>query len=122
MVKIIDFKEMENEAGEKFCTLILQGGVEMVKSKSTGKFYATARTSSVISTFDAHTCNQLIGEQMPGNIKKVDCEEYDYTVKESGEVIKLTHRYEYVPEEVNQSASLRTRVHGAAMRTVQNIH
>lgn len=122
MVKIIDFKMMESEEGKPFFMLILQGGVEMIKSKATGRFYATARTTSVTSTFDENTCMQLIGEQMPGNIKKVECEEYDYTMKETGETIKLTHRYEYVPEEVNHSAHGRMKTHGNSMRSAQPIH
>jgi hypothetical protein len=29
----------------------------------------------------------------------VNCEEYDYTIKETGEIITLSHRYEYVEQE-----------------------
>ncbi|MNY46755.1 hypothetical protein D3C86_1819660 [compost metagenome] len=41
---------------------------------------------------------------MPGNIRKMDSEPYEYTVKETGEIIMLTHRYVYQPE-VNSSGS-----------------
>jgi hypothetical protein len=34
----------------------LQGGIEMVKSKETDKFYVTARKASISSTFDELTC------------------------------------------------------------------
>ena len=36
---------------------------------------------------------------MPGSVQKVQCEAYDYNVQETGEVISLTHRYEYVEEQ-----------------------
>ncbi len=36
---------------------------------------------------------------MPGKVEKVETEPYDYTVKDTGEVITLTHRFEYIAEE-----------------------
>ena len=82
-----------------FSTLELQGGIEMVKSQETGKFYITARKASISSTFDERTCQALIGTELPGAVKKVDCEEYEYTIKDTGEVITLSHRFEYVEQE-----------------------
>ncbi|MNF12370.1 hypothetical protein D3C80_2138270 [compost metagenome] len=40
---------------------------------------------------------------MPGNIRKMDSEPYEYTVRETGEIIMLTHRYVYQPEINNPS-------------------
>jgi hypothetical protein len=34
---------------------------------------------------------------MPGAIVKVECDSYEYTLPETGEIIHLTHRYEYSP-------------------------
>jgi len=102
MVTLTNFTARTNDAGEEFFTLTLQGDLEMVKSNSTGKFYATAMTTSVTSTFNEATCKALVGKQMPGRIIKVECEEYDYTIESTGEVIKISHTYEYVPEEVTQ--------------------
>jgi hypothetical protein len=68
MVKIIDFKKRSNSKGEDFFALILQGGLELVKSQETGRYYATAKTASVTSTFDRETCESLIGSEMPGSI------------------------------------------------------
>jgi hypothetical protein len=98
MVTIIGFKQRENSEGENFFALMLQGGVEFVQSQSTGRFYATARRTSISSTFDEITCQNLIGQQLPGNIHRVDCAEYDYALPETGEVIQLKHRYLFVPE------------------------
>lgn len=100
MVKIVNYQRRETEEGKEFYTLELQGGIEMVKSLQTNKFYVTARKTSMSSTFDEVTCQSLIGTELPGAIKKVQCEPYEYTVKETGEVITLSHRYEYVEEDV----------------------
>jgi len=98
MVTVINFRVQENQKGEKFCVLILQGGIEMVRSKETKRFYATARRTSTPSTFDEMTCKALIGEKMPGSIGKVTCDEYDFTIPQTGEIVKLKHRWEYIPE------------------------
>jgi len=98
MVRIINYSERTSEDGKKFFTLDVQGGIEMVKSKSTGNFYATARKTSITTTFDEHTCKALIGTEMSGSVEKEECESYEYTVKETGEVIELSHRFVFVPE------------------------
>ena len=102
MVKITDYKLRESLEGKPFFALTLQGGVEIVRSAS-GNSYATVKTASMPTTFDEETCKSLIGGELPGSIQKVECEPYDYTIKETGEVITLSHRYEYSEEEVFQS-------------------
>lgn len=98
MVRIIDYKTRTSEDGKQFFTLEIQGGIEMVLSQTTGNFYATARKSSITTTFNEQTCKALIGTEMPGNIEKQECEPYEYTVEDTGEIITLTHKYMYVPE------------------------
>jgi hypothetical protein len=99
MVRIIGFKKRETEDGKDFFVLELQGGVTMVRSKETGKFYVTANKATISSTFDEVTCQALIGTELEGKVEKVASEPYEYVVKESGEVITLTHRFEYVEDE-----------------------
>lgn len=99
MVRIISYKKRETEDGKEFFVLELQGGIEMIKSKETGKFYVTARKASISSTFDELTCQALIGNELPGKVEKMKCEAYEYVIKDTGEVITLTHRFEYVDEE-----------------------
>jgi hypothetical protein len=99
MVRIINYKKRETEDGKEFFVLELQGGIEMVKSKETDKFYVTARKASISSTFDELTCQALIGTELPGKVEKVNCDPYEYTIKDTGEVIVLTHRFDYVEEE-----------------------
>jgi hypothetical protein len=97
MVTIIDYKTRQNQSGETYCALILEGDLEMVQSAETGRYYATARRASVSSTFSEETCQRLIGKQMPGTILKQTCDSYEYTVPETGEIIQLKHRYVYSP-------------------------
>ena len=100
MVRIIDYRERENAEGEQFFALIIGGGVELVKSSNTGKYYATMKKASIPSTFDETTCKSIIGKELAGKVQKMSCEPYDYTT-ESGDVISLDFTYEYVEEESN---------------------
>lgn len=95
MVTIIDYRKRENLQGENFFSLILQGEVCLVQSKTTGMMYATALNTSIPSTFNETTCKSLIGKQLPGIIRKVECESYEYKIKETGETILLEYKYVY---------------------------
>lgn len=99
MVLISGYAARESADGKKFYALILQGGLEMVLSEETGRYYATAKQASVTSTFDEDTCKALIGSKLPGKIARIQCDPYEYTIKETGEVIQLTHRWTYSPNE-----------------------
>jgi hypothetical protein len=103
MVRIISYKTRQREDGTEFYLLEVQGGIEMVKSKTSEQFYATAKKAIVSTTFDEETCKALIGTQMAGKIVKIQTEPYQYPIKESGEVITLEHRYIYIPEGVETS-------------------
>lgn len=98
MVTVIDFKKRTNSEGEDFFSLVIQGGVEMLQSTKTGRFYATARKTSIPSTFNEVTCKSLVGQQIPGSIQKVEVEPYEYTPPGAEESISLTHSYQFVPE------------------------
>ena len=98
MVRIINYKERVREDGESFFVLELQGGIQMVKSQQTNKFYVTAKKATIPSTFDEVTCKALIGTELPGTVEKVECDPYEYTIKDTGEVIQLDYRYEYSEE------------------------
>lgn len=97
MITIVDYVQRTNADGEEFYALLIEGGVEMVQSNETGQFYATARRASISSTFTEKRCEQLIGTQVEGSIKRVACEPYEYTIPETGEVITKEHRWAYVP-------------------------
>ena len=101
MVTIVDYSLRTNNEGKEFFALVLQGGIEMVKSKGTDRFYATSKKCMIPSTFDEQTCKSVIGEKLPGIIQKRPCEPYDYTVQETGEVIEMNYRWQYQSEETS---------------------
>jgi len=84
--------------GREFVALILQGGLSLVQSKKTGNYYATVKQCSIPSTFDEETAKGFIGERLPGSVQRMSCETYEWTNKDTGEVIELSHRWVYVPE------------------------
>jgi hypothetical protein len=98
MVTIVDFVKRQNKEGQEFNALILQGGIELVKSQETQRWYATAKKASITSTFDDAMCQSLIGTQIPGSVQRVETEPYEFTVKDTGEVLTLTHRWIYLRE------------------------
>lgn len=100
MVTIIDYKAYQREEdGTEFFALVVQGGVEAVKSQETGRTYLTVRKTQVSCTFDEETCKALKGTQIPGEVKKVETEPYEYVVPETSEIIMLSHSYRFVSEE-----------------------
>jgi len=96
MVTVKEIKKAENSKGEEFYGLIVQSGAMSVKSKQTGRVYFTAKTAFVSTTFDEKTASSLIGAEFEGAIRKVETDPYEYTIKETGEIITLSHRWEYV--------------------------
>lgn len=104
MVTVIDAVERVNGKGENFVSLILSGGIEMVKS-SNGKFYATTRKTSVPCTLDQKIAKSMIGTKMPGSIVKKPCEPYNYTTPK-GEEIELSFTYEYAEHSANMEESV----------------
>ena len=103
MVTIINYKERFKEDGTSFFVLEFQGGIELVQSKKTKSFYATAKKAYLPSTFDELTCSALVGTQLDGDVQRVDCDPYEYTIKETGEVITMLHRYEYVQDGIEKT-------------------
>jgi hypothetical protein len=99
MVRIIDYKVHQNKDGEPFLALIVQeSGIQLVKSQKTGMYYAIAKKASIPSTFDEETCKSLIGQELEGTVERVDCEPYEFTNEETGEVMVLDHRWVFVQE------------------------
>ena len=95
MVTVKEVKKVENAMGEEFYGLIVQSGAMPVKSKKTGRIYLTSKTAFVATTFDEQTASSMIGQEFEGTIRTVVTEPYEYTIEETGEVIELSHRWEY---------------------------
>ncbi len=95
MVKVVDYLEREKQDGKTFFVLVLQGGVEPIKSEITGKIYFSAKTVTVPATFDEETCKELIGTEFAGSIQKEDCEPYNFEVEQTGDIITISTRNVY---------------------------
>ena len=99
MVTVVNYAVRHaKEDGRDFVALILQGGLSLVQSKKSGNYYATVKQCSIPSTFDEETAKSFIGERLPGSVQRMSCEAYEWTNKDTGEVIELSHRWVYVPE------------------------
>ena len=101
----MDFKAIETEESY-FVVLQLQGDLTVVRSSKSGRFYATAKQCWISSTFTEDVAEQLVGQKIPGSIQKVDCEPYEFTIPDTGEIIDLSHRCLYAPEGEEPDASI----------------
>lgn len=106
MVTVTSFEEREGQDGKYYAVLILSGEIEIIFSKNTGRPYITARRTIIPATFPAEMCKNLIGKQIPGSIKKVPTEKYEYTIPETGKVIELDYRYQFCRDEDNLEAAV----------------
>lgn len=95
MVTIIDFKQRVNTEGKEYGVLVIQGSIETVRSKKTDRPYLTAKKTAVPTTFDEAFGKNLIGQTLPGQIEKQECDPYTFTNPETGEEMELTHTYVY---------------------------
>ena len=98
MVTITNYSERTRKDGTTFIALELSGGVELVQSGNSGRFYATIRKTSIPSTFDETIAKGLIGSQMPGSIVRVQVDPYQFVNQRTGEVLTLQHSFSYQPE------------------------
>lgn len=103
MLKVTAFRERTSKEGKKFVTLELQGNLELVQSLTTGKFYACVRKTSVVSTFSTEVAKMLIGSEIPGHIVRTECDPYEYTIQETGEIVMLSYTWGYSPERASTS-------------------
>jgi len=97
MVTVKAFQKRMSSDGREFITLDLVGGVEMVQSTNTGRFYATVRKCSIPATFDEETASSLVGSKLPGEIVRIHSDPYEYTIQSTGEKVVLQHSFGYQP-------------------------
>jgi hypothetical protein len=70
MLTVTNYKTRVSKEGKEYPTFEIQGGLEMIQSQVTGRFYASVRKSSVTTTFE-DVAKMLIGTQIPGKIVRV---------------------------------------------------
>ena len=97
MVTIQGFTKRQANDGREFISLELTGSLELVQSQNTGKFYATVRKCSIPATFDEKIAESLVGTKLEGEVVRVETDAYEYTIKDTGEVITLQYMYGYQP-------------------------
>lgn len=98
MVTVTGYKVRQRQDQTTFITLELTGGVELVQSQNTGSFYATVRKCNIPSTFSEDVAKTIIGQKIPGEVIRVQTQPYEWTNKNTGEVITLQHSYAYRPQ------------------------
>ena len=114
MVTVTGFNERQRKDGTTFIALDITGGVELIQSSTTGRYYATVRKCSIPSTFSKQVAESIIGQRLPGEIVKVICEPYQFTNTRTGEVLTLQHSYAYRPKD-SQDLMGHTRVESMQM-------
>ena len=98
MVKITNFFNVETKDGKNFISLELTGSIELVQSQSTGKFYATIRKCRIPSTFSEEIAKTMLGQELEGEIVRVQVDAYQFANKQTGEIMTLQHSYAYRPK------------------------
>jgi hypothetical protein len=98
MVTIVGIEKRKTADKKEFNVLNLQGSIEVVISKETGKPYLTARKTSIPCTFDEVLAKSLIGQTLPGEIERIQVEPYEFVVPGTKKKLKLTHSYQYSAE------------------------
>lgn len=114
MVTITNYFQRQTAEGKPFLVLELQGGLEILKSRLTGKAYATNKKCTIPCTFDETVAKGLVGTHIKGEIDKVPCDPYDYRLPNSDEVVTLDYTYSYVEPQSD-------RVYVASPRVVEVI-
>jgi hypothetical protein len=98
MVTVTNFHEVERKDKKgSFISLELPGGVELIQSSISGKFYATVRKCRISSTLDSDTAKMMVGQKLEGEIVRVSADPYEFISPTTGEVVTLQHTYAYQP-------------------------
>ena len=101
MVTIVGLEKRINKVkNEEFTVMILQGGIEVVESKTTGKPYLTARKTSIPCTFSDKFAETMVGQSLPGVIERKECVPYEFIIPNTKKKVTLHHTFQYSPKPV----------------------
>ena len=95
MVTVTSCLERQRKDGTSFAVLEISGGVELVQSQITQRYYATLRKCTIPFTGSIETAKMMIGQKIEGDIVRVICEQYEFVNPRTGEVMRLQHSYAY---------------------------
>ena len=114
MVTVTHALERVKKDGTTFPVLEISGGVELVMSQTTQRYYATLRKCTIPFTGTMDVAKMLIGQKIEGEIVRTIVAPYQFTNPRSGEVITLQHSYAFRPSE-SQELVGHTRVQELSM-------
>ena len=101
MVTIVGMEKRTNKGKkEEFNVLVLQGAIEVVTSKTTGRPYLTARKTSIPCTFNEKLAANLVGQSLPGTIERKECTPYEFIIPNTKKKVILSHTFQYSPNPV----------------------
>ncbi len=101
MVTIVDVAKTIMKDGSTMISIVVQGGMEPVVSNTSGRVYMTARKTRIPCTFTYEVAKGMIGQTMPGTIRRVECAPYSMVIPGTGKKVKLNHTYVYDPNPVS---------------------
>jgi hypothetical protein len=97
MVTITSIEQRKNpKTQEEYTVAVITGNVEVFTSHSTGKPYLTAKKVLLPTTLDNAQAKLLIGQNLNGNIEKIECKPYDIKLA-NGKKISINHTYQFSP-------------------------
>jgi hypothetical protein len=99
MVTVTNALERVKKEGTKFPVLELSGGVELVLSQTTQRYYACVRRCTVPFTGTLDVAKMLIGQKIDGEVVKTLVPPYEVVNKTTGEVNVFQHGYAYRPKD-----------------------
>ena len=99
MVTVTNALERVKTDSTTFAVLEISGGVELLLSQKTQRYYATLKKCIISFTGTLEVARMLIGQQIEGEIVKVIVPSYEFTNKRTGEVMTLQHSYAYRPKD-----------------------
>jgi len=114
MVTVTNALERVKKDGTTFTVLEISGGVELVMSQTTQRYYATLRKCTIPFTGTMDVAKMMIGQKIEGEIVRTIVEPYQFTNPRTGEVITLQHSYAYRPSESHELVG-HTRVQELSM-------
>jgi hypothetical protein len=99
MITVTNALERVKKDGTTFPVLEISGGVELVMSQTTQRYYATLRKCTIPFTGTMEVAKMMIGQKIEGEIVKVIVAPYEFVNQRTGEVMKLQHSYAYRPKD-----------------------
>jgi hypothetical protein len=93
MITITGLEKCKAADGKPFNVLSLQCSIEVTISKATRKPYLTASKTSIPCTFDEVMAESHIGQTLPGEIQRIEVDEYEFVIPGTKKKLKLTHSF-----------------------------